>query len=298
MPPLASQFTHRLKNVGMSWTRTRPLASQFRSVLSVSSHFKVPEQGMKEYELLSRGTAFCLSLPGPPPSPSKVVLVTCSHVLAPYKWRQHFKEPWLEFVKNEHVECRIQAWKQAEGDPSRGQLGVETRVQGLSIYHHTLDLCMLPIHKKTADAYDLMPFEDRDQGEPLAESEELTFVGFPSAVSSPGGEQQEKLGVLPPRWVHGRALASIRDKQGRFYAKTEERLAVGMSGGPVLDRHGRCCGIFQGILPPPPKTPEEEEAQAASDLDPILRPFQIEGWERHAGFIPLAAVRAFLEEKK
>jgi len=117
-------------------------------------------------------------------------------------------------------------------------------------------------------------------------------------MSSPKGEQQEKLGVLPPRRVQGRALASICDKQGRFYAKTEERLAVGMSGGPVLDRHGRCCGIFQGILPPPPQTPEEEKEQAANDLDLILRPLQLEGWERHAGFIPLAAVRAFLEGKK
>jgi hypothetical protein len=281
----------------MPWTRKRPLASQFRSVLSVSSHFKVPEQGMKEYEMLSRGTAFCLSLPGPPRAPSKLVLVTCSHVLAPYKWRQHFKEPWLEFVKDEHVECRIQAWKEEEGDPGKGQLGDETRVQGLSSYHHILDLCMLPVHKNTVDAYALRPLEDRDQGEPLAEGEELTFVGFPSAMSR-SGKEQEKLGVLPPRRVQGRALASVRDKQGRFYAKTEERLAVGMSGGPVLDRHGRCCGIFQGILPPAPQTPQEEKEQAANDLDPILRPLQIAGWERHAGFIPLAAVRAFLEEKK
>jgi hypothetical protein len=252
---------------------------------------------MKDYELLSRGTAFCLSQPGPLRSASKVVLVTCSHVLAPYKWRQHFKEPWLDFVKDEHVEYRIQVWRQEESDPSNGQLGAETRVQGMSIYHHNLDLCVLPIHQNTVDAYELMPLEDRDQRDPLAEGEELTFLGFPSATNSPGEEQHKKLGGLAPRRVRGRALASIRDKQGRTYAKTEERLAVGMSGGPVLDRHGRCCGIFQGILPPPPQSLEEEEAQAASDLDPILRPFQVEEWERHAGFIPLAAVRAFVDKK-
>lgn len=279
----------------MPWTKTRPLAKQFRSVVSVSSHFKVPDQGMTEYELLSRGTAFCLSQPGPLPSAPEVVLVTCSHVLAPYKWRQHFKEPWLDFVNDEHVEYRIQAWKQEESDPSRIQLGAETRVYGKSVHHHSLDLCMLPIHKNTVDAYELLSLEDRDQQEPLAEGEELTFLGFPSAINCPGEEQREKLGVLTPRRVQGRALASIRDKQGRTYAKTEERLTVGMSGGPVVDRHGRCCGIFQGILPPPPQSPAEEEAQAACDLDPMLRSLQVEEWERHAGFIPLTAVRAFLE---
>lgn len=245
---------------------------------------------MKEYELLSRGTAFCLSLPSGPPS--NVVLVTCSHVLAPYRWRQHFKEPWLEYVKDEHVECRIQAWDQG------GRLGPETRMRGLPIYHHSLDLCILRIDEDIAREHALKALEDREQREPLTEDEEVTFLGFPTATSSPGGgEQLEKLGVLPPRCVRGRALASIRDKQGRSYAETEERLAVGMSGGPVLDNHGRCCGLFQGILPPPPKTPEEENEQAASDLDPILRPLQLKGWERHVGYIPLAAVRAFLKDK-
>lgn len=37
--------------------------------------------------------------------------MTCSHVVAPYRWTEHFREPWLEFVKDAHIECRLQLWR-------------------------------------------------------------------------------------------------------------------------------------------------------------------------------------------
>lgn len=37
--------------------------------------------------------------------------MTCSHVVAPYRWTEHFREPWLEFVKDVHIECRLQLWR-------------------------------------------------------------------------------------------------------------------------------------------------------------------------------------------
>ena len=37
--------------------------------------------------------------------------MTCSHVVAPYRWTEHFQEPWLEFVKDAHIECRLQLWR-------------------------------------------------------------------------------------------------------------------------------------------------------------------------------------------
>lgn len=133
---------------GSSGARKRGLPAFSRHVLSVSSWFRIPEQvrvclrfdsidqglldtrpccrpsndrrptptiqGMKEYEPLSRGTAFCIkSKAGSSGTSSRRqrVVVTCSHVVAPYRWPWHFKEPWLEFVKDAHIECRLQVWR-------------------------------------------------------------------------------------------------------------------------------------------------------------------------------------------
>ncbi len=253
------------------WTK----ASLPRSVVSIASYFRVPEQGMKEYELLSRGTACCLHR-SPSNASGRLVLVTCSHVLAPYKWRQHFKEPWLAYLDDKHVECRVQVWK-------NGAFGAEVPLRGVPTTHPTLDLCVLPVDQGTAVAHALQALERRETEDPLHEAETVTCLGFPTG---------ERLEALPPREVQGQALARIRDKEGRGYARMEDCLAVGMSGGPVLDAQGRFCGVFQGILPPLPQTPEEE---AADDLDPVLHPLRQEkDCERHAGYIPMTDVHDFL----
>ncbi len=110
------------------------------------------------------------------------------------------------------------------------------------------------------------------------------------------------------RQVGGKALAPhIVDGEGRRYARTDERLAVGMSGGPVVDTRSRCVGLFQGILPPPLPPPakmgvEAAEAAAAEaqadQVDPILRPLQEKGaWELHAAFIPMGRIQRFVAER-
>lgn len=89
--------------------------------------------------------------------------------------------------------------------------------------------------------------------------------------------------------------AHVVDRDGRRYARTAERLAVGMSGGPVLDAQGRCLGLFQGILPPPKVVGKKWEEE---DVDAVLRPLQMDGgWELHAAFIPMAPVLQFVREK-
>ena len=89
------------------------------------------------------------------------------------------------------------------------------------------------------------------------------------------------------------------DREGRRYARTEERLAVGMSGGPVLDGRGRCVGLFQGILPPP-RTPSDEGDGTEDDeeeMEAVLRPLQADAWELHAAFVPMAPVLKFVKER-
>lgn len=147
----------------------------------------------------------------------------------------------------------------------------------------------------------------------------LHFVGFPiqdtaassstTTTSSTSSPSSPLLNVTGLRHTKGKALAPhITDKEGRRYARTEERLAVGMSGGPVLDAEGRCVGVFQGILPPPSKPKKEDggrrrgdgdgEGEGGEEVEEVLRPLQKRDmWALHAAFIPLGPVLKFLGEK-
>ena len=80
----------------------------------------------------------------------------------------------------------------------------------------------------------------------------------------------------------------MKDDEGRCYAKTEERLAVGMSGGPVIDEQGKCRGVFQGIIPPA----TDEIGGEGRVVDPQLRPLQ-EQWQLHAGYIPAKYILSY-----
>lgn len=272
--------------ISMTSPGIRTKASHYRTILSVSSFFKLPEQGMKDYELLSQGTGFCLS--GPPALSTKVILLSCSHVLAPYRWQQYFKKPWLKFVKDEHVERRIKIWTYEAGNPEAGRWSNEARIEGTPAHHSCLDLCIIPLENGIVETCALVPYDERDDGEVMIEKENLTFLGFPSTDTI----NIDKKACL--MHIQGKALLSFSDTQGRTYAKTKERLVVGMSGGPVLDGSGRFCGLFQGILPPAPRTPEEERQQADGGLDPVLRPLQIRNSELHAAFIPQFAIREYI----
>lgn len=68
---------------------------------SITSWFRLPEQGMPRYEMLCRGTAFCVE----DPRARSLAFFTCSHVAAPWRWPRLYPLPWLEHVKEEHTRC-------------------------------------------------------------------------------------------------------------------------------------------------------------------------------------------------
>lgn len=59
---------------------------------------------MRHYEMLCRGTAFCVKQPNDP----KLYFFTCSHVAAPWKWPKLYPLPWLQHVNEEQARCVLQ----------------------------------------------------------------------------------------------------------------------------------------------------------------------------------------------
>jgi hypothetical protein len=70
-----------------------------RRVLALTSWFKIPEQGMKRFEVLSQASAVSIAMkPGTSP-----MFLTTSHSTSPWDWTVYYPQEWLTFVKPEHA---------------------------------------------------------------------------------------------------------------------------------------------------------------------------------------------------
>lgn len=74
-----------------------------RFCVSISTWFIVPEQGMKDLDILNRGSAFIV------PARSKDFqhryhVITASHIVAPWRWNKLYTDEFLSFIteKNTH----------------------------------------------------------------------------------------------------------------------------------------------------------------------------------------------------
>lgn len=80
-----------------------------RLALSFTSWFKVPEEGMQSYELLSRASALVVTAKRPS---SKVLhVVTALHIPCPFYFPNYYPKsdyPWLAAVREEHVKNTVE----------------------------------------------------------------------------------------------------------------------------------------------------------------------------------------------
>lgn len=85
-----------------------------RQSLRIASWFCIPEQGMKYYELLCRGTSFLVDMSSMKINKSQEIkrmeerlphlkLITCSHVVSPWRFPHLYPHDWLHYVKEEHT---------------------------------------------------------------------------------------------------------------------------------------------------------------------------------------------------
>jgi hypothetical protein len=94
------------------------LKGRSKTVLSISSWFCLPEQGMKDFEILSRASAFLVKSPKKNGLEFKndkgdiekknIHVLTASHVASPWKWPKYYPDEWLQHVNEKHTHYSVE----------------------------------------------------------------------------------------------------------------------------------------------------------------------------------------------
>nr|CCA26748.1 conserved hypothetical protein [Albugo laibachii Nc14] len=205
------------------------------AVLCLYSEFQLEEQGMQALEYLSSGSAVLL----PRPAPSDAWrLLTCQHIVCPWRFPRYFSEKWdwLQFVEPQHVQYRVVLM-----DPHARVL-YEGRLDPLVYLHPLRDVAMLSI-SGLSDCVSLTKAMERNAMKPVV---------FDSDSLKPGAEvkvygYEAEASAFVPRCVSGRYTGQNGHKQA--FAWTQNAVREGMCGGAVLNQMGRAVGVIEGIVP-------------------------------------------------
>ena len=107
-----------------------------RAAWSMTSWFCIPEEGMKDLEVLCRASAFLVKAKNPQFG-RKYHVVTVSHCIAPWRFPNYYPEPWVQVVNEKHTHFTFEV---------RSNDGVFiTQVECIprSYHHKTKDLAVL-----------------------------------------------------------------------------------------------------------------------------------------------------------
>ena len=218
-----------------------------RRVFSITSHFLHPDFGMKDFEVLSRASAFPVRRNSNNKS-TKFHFLTSKHVTHPFNFPSYYGDKeFVQHLSEEHVKFSIEV-RNIEGD-----IVYSYECRPRSFPHPTRDFAV--VHLENEESFqkelknsisDIILMEKQP-----VQNEKLIFDGhFLSKHMTISKNQDENF--LYPKTVHGELLARS-DLQ--VFAKTSEMLELGMCGCPVLsaqaDENGaeRCYGVVEGIVP-------------------------------------------------
>ena len=134
--------------------------------LSLSSWFCIPEQGMKDFEILCRASAFLIKSKNYQPTNqeekkqpqsfrSKYHVISASHVVAPWRYPKYFPDDWLQFVNEKHTHYTL------ELRHDDGVFITQTELIPTSIHHASRDLVALRVEDESIVS-DLLEMFDVD----------------------------------------------------------------------------------------------------------------------------------------
>lgn len=237
-----------------------------RGVISLTSWFHHPSINQR-FEVLCRGSGTCVTLSNDNNSSSLLSLLVSHHVVSPFRFPQHYEQPFLSSLKEEHVRFSVELRDFSDGNII-SQIRLDPTFSKV-FAHEVRDVAALPLPRRSLDLLlkganvFLQPVKLSNT--PVNEGLELDFIGHfvkPSVDENTG----EDISTLVPKNVHGRVQLRAR----QTFASTSEVLEMGFCGGAVLlkrktsggkiekeegidtieiEEEEECVGIVEGIVP-------------------------------------------------
>ena len=125
--------------------------------LSITSWMCVPEQGMRDFEVLCRASAFLIRAKEWRKEKGVVsgfafsayIVLTVSHVVAPWKWPKLYPDEWLQFVNETHTHYTVEL--RHEDGVFMNQSDMQPKV----FHHPSRDLAVLHLEEEN-DVIDML----------------------------------------------------------------------------------------------------------------------------------------------
>ena len=192
--------------------------------------YRIPEQGMTEYEVLSRGSCFAVTTERTSTERTAPTFLFSAHVAAPYQFPHLYPNArdWLEFVEPKHVRVFVEIW-----DEDVQQFEIESIRK-----HVSRDVACGSICEFTKD-YDFNPM--RLVPDIKIEPRQDIICEGHNIIDDDG---------IPERLdVRGHSFFRT-DHQ--VFLSTDDVLPHGMCGGPVIsnaDHSPALLGLLEGSIP-------------------------------------------------
>jgi len=254
-----------------------------RRSLPLTCYFKLPDQGMKSYAVLSRGTCFLTPSLGES-SKNRVHILASAHVVSPFNFPQYFTEDWLSFVSQSDCKYSIHidgdTTIELENDPVHHPGGADVSALRLSSEDVSLqklyEYGTVPLildDKQTAVRKTLLMvdgFEVTDDDSDDSSGDDDDF--FSEGQSNDNDDRDNRV------HVHQivESLVVSNNLANQHLASTAATLTDGYCGAPICrqDDDLRCVGIVEGTV--------SENSKETS-------------FHQCASYIPSPHLKAFLE---
>jgi hypothetical protein len=219
----------------------------------IGSYFKIPEQDMLKYEVLSRGSLILV-----PSKKKHFRIVSAAHIPFPFYYPKLYdmvdKYEWLNFVEEEHVYNTLQI-----RDEFTGAILEEFRISDRIIKHPSLDLAIMDltrqeeirfIEKFTGEKYNRKTLSEESRSKLNIVDLTENFAGDGQQVELHGFSltmlDESKEEVMVPEIMRGDVVGK---SETRTFLQTFVPSKFGYCGCPaIIPDKNICIGMVEGLI--------------------------------------------------
>lgn len=191
-----------------------------------------------------------------------VHVVTSSHVLSPFLWKDYYPQEWLSSVRQEHCSYTLEVYDHESSSSENTTLDPLIKLPlDSEPFHHPegRDIALVHFRDERESLKQLKELgvevlHLRSPEKRFQKGESVCFEGFAvqddviqdQDMPSPEDADFQDSRTFRPFAEHGTLDFHSED---RFFATTPRLLPGGLCGAPALDSDGKCCGTVEGIVP-------------------------------------------------